>query len=150
MFTHYTPRCFLLIVASTLFTACTSTAYTRLKSPSISGEISIAGEAAQAIPVYLSIHSKDKHCLKFSSKTSTGPQGEFNFSSIKEHMSYTPLMTYYFDEWNLCAEIQGERVPLYSDNRYDMGSVTGAVNLRCKFEQGQYSAKNCSRVLIKD
>ena len=129
----------------TLLASCTSTAYIRHKSPSISGTMSIAGEPARGIAVYLSLKGDDKQCLQFSQKTSTGLQGEFNFTSAKDHMSYTPLMTYYLDEWSVCAEIDGQRVMLYSDNRYGMGSVSGAVNLRCRFEQGQYSAKNCKK-----
>lgn len=129
-----------------MLVACTSTPYTRHRSPSISGNISIDGEAARGLAVYLSLRGGDSQCLQFSRKTSTGPQGEFNFSSVKEHMSYTPLMTHYLDEWSVCAEIDQQRVMLYSDNRYGMGSVISAVNLRCDFQQGRYSEKYCKKI----
>lgn len=130
----------------TLLGACTSSAYVRHKTPSISGNIRIAGEPAVDIPIYLSLKGGDKNCLNFSSQTRTGPQGEFSLTSAKDHMSYTPLMTYYLDEWVVCADIDGQRVNLYADNRYGMGSVSGAVNLQCTFERGQYSAEHCNRV----
>ena len=134
-----------ILLIPVILAGCTSTAYVRHKSPSISGTISIAGEPARGISVYLSLKGNDKQCLQFSQKTSTGIRGEFNFTSAKDHMSYTPLMTHYLDEWNVCAEIDDQRILLYSDNRYGMGSVSGAVNLQCRFEQSNYSQKYCKK-----
>jgi len=128
-----------------LLAACTSSAYIRFKTPPISGNISIAGTPAVGIPVYLSLHGDDKNCLKFISQTSTGLQGEFNLPIVKDHMSYTPLMTHYLDEWVVCADIDDQRVTLYAGNRYGMGSVSGSVNLNCVFEQGNYAPESCTR-----
>jgi hypothetical protein len=133
------------LLLTILLAACTSSAYVRHKTPSISGNIRIAGEPAVDIPVYLSLKGGDTSCLNASAQTRTGPQGEFNLPGAKDHMSYTPLMTHYLDEWVVCADIDGQRVMLYADNRYGMGSVGGAVSLQCGFEKGQYSAEHCSR-----
>ncbi len=135
-----------LMLLCSMIGSCTGDAYTRRQTPAIHGEIYIAGEAAGDVPVYLSREGGDSLCLKHSQSTRTGPRGEFSLPSIKDHMSYTPLMTHYLDEWVVCAELDGQRFMLYTDNRYGMGSVTGSVQLRCRFNKGQYDAKYCDRV----
>lgn len=128
-------------------TACTPSAYTRYRSPTINGQINISGAPASGIPVYLSIEGKDQNCSKALLHDTTDQDGRFNIRAAREEMSYTPLMTYYLDEWNLCADVSGQRVLLYSDNRYGMGSVNGSVNIVCEFEPGHFSTKNCRRGL---
>jgi hypothetical protein len=136
---------FLLLLCSILI-SCTSSAFVRQQTPVIHGEIYVAGEPAIGVRVYLSRDGSDSLCLKHSQSTHTGPQGEFSLPAIKNHMSYTPLMTHYLDEWVVCAEFDGQRIMLYSDNRYGMGSVTDSVQLRCRFDNGQYAAEYCNRV----
>jgi len=97
--------------------------------------------------IYLSIKAGDTNCLSVASSTSTAADGTFHISSLKEQMNYTPVMTYYLNDWNLCAEIKGQRRALYSDNHYGIGSVQKTVTLNCKFTAGRYHARSCSQSL---
>lgn len=127
--------------------ACTSQPYTRLKSPDISGNIHIDGQAAQRIAVYLSLSGGDKLCARAVQHVYSDEQGFFFFDSIKEKMDYTPLMTHYLDEWVLCADIQGVRRTLMDGNRYGMGSVTQKINLQCSFDSQSANTEPCRPVL---
>ena len=127
--------------------ACTTTPYTRYKSPDISGHIKVDGQPAQSVPVYLSITGGDKNCSHNVQHVYTDEQGFFFLESIKEHMSYTPLMTHYLDEWVVCADIKGARRTLIDGNRYGMGSVTQKVNLSCQFDSQSANKEPCRPVL---
>ena len=135
-----------VVICTLIISACTTTPYTRHKSPNISGSITINGEKTAGIPIYLSLDSNDQHCMKIHSRTITSPTGEFRLPSVKEQMSYTPLMTHYLDEWVVCADINNQRIMLYTDNRYGMGSVISAVHLRCDFDSSLLTAKSCKKV----
>ena len=135
----------LTAISALLITACTTTPYTRYKSPKISGHISINGKAAGNIPIYLSADSKDKNCFKVKTKTQTSSDGHFVLASLKEQMNYTPLLTYYLDEWNVCAEIDGKRLLIYSDNRYATGSVTSSAHIECRFDDALFAVKACRK-----
>ncbi len=134
-----------LILVSLLLSACTSTPYTRHKSPKISGSISFNGTATPGVSILLSLDGSDTQCLKPKTRTVTGPNGEFVINSIKDELSYTPLMTHYLDEWVLCAEHKGQRGKIYSDNRYGMGSVISSVHIRCDFETNHINATYCTK-----
>lgn len=140
---HSKLRVILLPLLGLMLAACTTTPYTRHMTPGVQGKIFIDGKPASGIPIFLSSGGDDEHCLKYSSKTTTDLQGEFNLPSLKESLPYTPLMTHYLDEWVVCAEIDGQRVKLYADNRYGMGSVIGSVTVRCRFEPGRYFIGSC-------
>ena len=130
--------------------SCTTTPYTRYKTPNISGTLYINQEPAQDVTIYLSQKGDDKYCKKHTQQTSTGSKGEFSLASIKEQMDYTPLMTYYLDEWVVCADIAGTRKTLYSGNRYETGSVIKAVHLKCEIDKA-YSKKDvCSQPLLSE
>ena len=133
----------IIIAAGLLLTACTSTPYTRYLSPTISGELLVDGEPVSDIPVLLSIRGGDEHCFSSLRQTATGANGQFHLAAARDQMSYTPLMTYYLDEWNVCIDIEGRRLKIYADNRYGMGSVGGSIYIRCQFSKGHYSASSC-------
>ena len=115
----------------TLISACTTTPYSRGKTPAINGILNINSEPKAGINLYLSLDSKDRNCNKAIQTTVSNQQGEFHFTAIKEQMAYTPLMTYYLNEWLICAEIYGSKQMIYSDNYYGQGSVSGTVDLIC-------------------
>ncbi len=140
----------LLLYTALLVSACTTTPYTRHKTPHISGTLYVNQKAAKDIPIYLSIKENDKYCRNPIQKTSTDSNGKFSLSSIKEKMSYTPLMTYYFDEWTLCAEVSGNRKTLYSDNRYEKGSVIQSINLKCEINNTYSRKKVCDKPLLSE
>jgi hypothetical protein len=139
----YFQLCILLCVG--LISACTTTPYTRYKSPSISGQIYIDQLPAEGINIYLSTKSADKSCRTTIEKLRTDSSGNFHISPIKEKMNYTPLMTYYLDEWVVCADIKGQRIGIYSGDRYGTGGVTGRVSITCHFNPGQYTEKACKQ-----
>ena len=139
-----------LLYIAVFVSACTTTPYTRHKTPNISGVLYINQQVAKGIPIYLSINGNDEYCRKFIRKTSTGPHGEFSISSIKEHMNYTPLMTHYLDEWTICADISGSRKTLYSDNRYGKGSVIQSVNLKCEISNSYSKKEVCSKPFLSE
>jgi len=139
-----------LLYIAILLSACTTTPYTRYKTPSISGTLYINQQTAKGIPIYLSINGDDEYCRNFTQKTTTDPKGEFNILSIKEHMSYTPLMTHYLDEWTICADIYGSRKTLYSDNRYGKGSIIQSVNLKCEINNTYSKKEVCSKPLLSE
>ncbi|MDH5471478.1 MAG: hypothetical protein OEY87_03175 [Gammaproteobacteria bacterium] len=124
-----------LVFISILITACASTPYTRLKTPAISGTISINNQAAQGLPVYLSIKGDDSQCFKIATEVVTGPDGEFHIKTIKEQLPHAPIMKYYLDEWNICTQYKDQRINLYSGNRYGTGSVNASLNLRCELSK---------------
>jgi len=129
--------------------ACTPAPFTRHKSPNIHGIILSNHIPANGIELYLSIDGDDKYCSKFIAKTVTDDKGDFSISSIKEKMDYTPLMTYYLDEWNLCATVAGTRQLIYSNNRYDKGGAIASVNLECDLKKIGKQAP-CNVPLLKD
>jgi len=114
-----------------LITACTSTPYTRGLTPAINGVLNINSQPRAGIDLYLSRDSKDLNCSKAAKTTVTDEQGQFHFDAIKEQMNYTPLMTYYLNEWVICAELHGSKQVIYTDNNYAQGSVMGTINLIC-------------------
>lgn len=128
-----------------LVASCTTTPYVRHKTPKINGEIIINQQAASGIKVYLSTNGNDKQCLKALRWTTTDIYGRFSFETVKEHMSYTPLMTHYLDEWVICADIHGQRQQIHSGNRYGIGSVIESLDLRC--EAGTSTTITCRKVL---
>ncbi len=130
-------------------TACTPVAFTRHKSPNIHGIILSNHIPAKGIELYLSIKGSDKYCSKFIAKTITDDKGDFSILPIKEEMDYTPLMTYYLDEWNLCANVAGTKQLIYSNNRYGKGSVITSVNLKCDLNKIGKQAP-CNVPLLKD
>lgn len=121
-----------LFTLALLVASCTTTPYVRHKTPTINGEIIINQQPASGIKVYLSTKGEDKQCYKALRWTTTDIYGRFSFETVKEHMSYTPLMTHYLDEWILCADMKGQRQQIHSGNRYGMGSVIESLNLRCE------------------
>ncbi|MCW8956350.1 MAG: hypothetical protein OQL09_05660 [Gammaproteobacteria bacterium] len=125
------PLPLLILSLVILNSACTSTPYNRGLTPSISGVLNINSEPKADITLYLSRDSKDTSCSKAVKSTTTNEQGQFHFAAIKEQMTYTPLMTYYLNEWVICAEIYGTKQMIYSDNSYAQGSVTSSLNLIC-------------------
>ncbi|MDH5766281.1 MAG: hypothetical protein OEZ38_09720 [Gammaproteobacteria bacterium] len=127
----------------TSLTACSSIPYNRLKTPGISGTISINNEAAQGLEVYLSTRGDDKLCYRTGATTRTGPEGEFNFLALKEQMTHEPIARHFLDEWNICTEYKSQRIPLHSGNRYGIGSVNELLTLRCELNQKQLG-KYCS------
>jgi hypothetical protein len=138
----------LLLVSCLLgITACTTTPYTRYKSPDISGQITIDNQPATSVAVYLSISGGDDVCAHDVNHVYTDEQGFFFLESVKEHMDYTPLMTHYLDEWVLCADIKNVRRKLIDGNRYGMGSVTQKLNLQCAFDSQSANTEPCRPVL---
>lgn len=126
-----------------LVTSCTSTPYVRHKTPKITGEIIINQQPASGIKIYLSTQGDDNLCLKSLRWTTTDSYGRFSFDTVKDHMTYTPLMTHYLDEWILCADIEGQRTQIYNGNRYGMGSVIESLDLRCEIGTTSKSDKVC-------
>ena len=138
-----------LVVAAALamlINGCTTRPSVRHLSPGISGHIYLDNQPARGVPIYLSLKGGDSYCTKASFKTSSGPDGEFHIPSQKQQLSYTPIMTHYFDEWFVCADIKGERQPLYSDNRYGIGGVVGTVNIRCELGAGSNPNRTCRKI----
>lgn len=140
----------LLFIITFSLIACTPTPFIRHKSPNISGTIHSNNEPAKNIHLYLSITSNDKHCSKFIAQSTTNDKGKFSISSIKEKMTYTPLMTHYLDEWILCVEVAGLRQAIYSNNRYGQGSVITSVNLECDLKNISRQSPPCNAPLLKD
>ena len=136
-----------ILTLALLITACTTTPYVRHKTPKINGEIIINQQVASDIKVYLSTNGSDTLCLKALRWTTTDIYGRFSFETVKDHMTYTPLMTQYLAEWVICADIQGQRQQIYSGNRYGMGSVIESLNLRCEVGASTTSGNICRPVL---
>ena len=65
-------------------------------------------------------------------------------------MNYTPLMTYYLDEWTLCVDEAGTRKAIYSNNRYAQGSAMGSVNLQCDLKKAGKNTSACQSPLLKN
>ena len=126
---------FNLILACSLLTACASTPYSRLKTPSISGIITSSDQAVQALPVYLSIKGSDTLCFKAIAESSTGINGEFHFVAVREQLPRPPVMKYYLDEWNICSRHNNQRIHLYSGNHYGTGSVNISMKLKCELNK---------------
>jgi len=125
------PLHLLILFLISLSSACTSTPYNRGLTPTIDGTLNINSAAKSGIKLYLSLDSKDRNCKKHIKTTVTNEQGQFHFAAIKQQMTYTPLMTYYLNEWVICAELHDSKQMIYSDNYYGQGSVTGTFNLIC-------------------
>ncbi|MCW8910816.1 MAG: hypothetical protein OQK76_09385, partial [Gammaproteobacteria bacterium] len=60
-----------LILTSSLLTACATTPYSRLKTPSISGVITDNDHPIHGLSVYLSTKGDDKLCFKAVAKSLT-------------------------------------------------------------------------------
>ncbi|MFW2371853.1 MAG: hypothetical protein ACN4GM_01930 [Gammaproteobacteria bacterium] len=114
-----------------LISACTTTPYSRNLTPTIDGVLIINSEPKPGINLYLSLDSKDLSCDKHVKTTISDEQGQFHFTTIKQQMAYTPLMTYYLNEWVICAEIYGSRQMIYTDNYYGQGSKIDSIMLIC-------------------
>lgn len=134
----YAAHFILSLTLAVLVSAC-STPSIRHKSPTISGIILIGGEAAAGIPVFISIHSSDQGCYRPAHRTITGLDGTFHLPSVKEHLPYTPVMTYYLDEWIICADINDQRQTIMTGNHYGQSSVPSPANIIC--ESSSISAK---------
>lgn len=125
------PPSLVILSLVILTSACTSTPYRRGLTPTINGVLNINSEPKPGITLYLSRDSKDHSCNKYVKTSVTNDQGQFHFAALKEQMSYTPLMTYYLNEWVICAELYDSKQMIYSDNYYGQASVTGSLNLIC-------------------
>jgi len=132
-----------LILISIMLTACASTPYSRLKTPSISGSITSNNKSIQGLPVYLSIKGEDSLCFKPVAESLTGLNGEFNFIAAKERLARPPVMQYYLDEWNICTQHNNQRINLHSGNRYDTGSVNLSLKLKCELNKSTLNG-HCS------
>jgi hypothetical protein len=132
------------------FVACVAAPFTRHKTPDISGTILSNNIAAEGVQLYLSTTGGDKHCSRYTSQTLTNDQGRFSFTSIRENMDSTPLMTHYFDEWTLCVGIAGTRQAIYTNNRYGQGSVIAAVHLNCELNKINRKGSACHQPLLKN
>lgn len=141
---------FIIVLPIISLIGCTSVPFTRHKSPNIHGVIYSNHISAAGIDLYLSIKGGDKYCSKFIAKATTDDKGDFTILSIKEKMDYTPLMTYYLDEWSLCVDVAGTRKLIYSNNRYGKGSVITSVNLTCELKKINTQNTPCNVPLIKD
>lgn len=136
------------LVLTMLISAC-STPSIRHKTPAITGIILIDGEAKAGIPVFISIHSSDQGCYRPTHRTITGVDGKFHLPSVKEHLPYTPVMTYYLDEWIICADINGQRQTIMTGNHYGQASVPSPANIIC--ESSSISSKLvCKPMLINN
>lgn len=120
-----------IIFISLLTASCSTQPYVRYKSPAINGKLLINEIAASNIPVFLSLDASDTECAQFTQRSTTNDLGRFLLPAEKQQMSYTPLMTYYLDEWTVCAEINGERRLIYSNNHYGMSGTPHAIRLSC-------------------
>ncbi len=139
-------KLFSSLLLTLVITSCTTTPYVRHKTPKINGEIIIDQQPASGIKIYLSTKGDDNLCLKALRWATTDSYGRFSFDTVKDHMSYTPLMTHYLDEWIICADIQGQRQQIYSGNRYGMGSVIESLDLRCEIGTKSKSDKVCRQI----
>lgn len=134
---HRAYHLILLLLFSAILVACTSVPYNRLKTPSISGIIRVNNEAAAGLSIYLSIKGDDKFCYKAAATTVTGPNGEFHFHSLKEQLPREPIAKHFLDEWNICAQYNGQRIQLHSGDRYGLGSVKSSLNLKCELTKSR-------------
>jgi len=50
---------------------------------------------------------------------------------MTEKHSYISFTDQQLDEWNVCAKYNGNTYPLYSNNHYGTGNITGAASLQC-------------------
>lgn len=128
-----------LLLVSSLLTACASTPYYRLKTPSISGVITSNNTVIKGLPVYLSTKGNDTLCFKATAESLTGINGEFHFIAAREQLPRPPVMKHYLDEWNICTRHDNQRINLYSGNRYGTGSVHLSLKLKCELNR---SAQN--------
>ena len=127
----YTAHFIISLVLAIVLSAC-STPSIRHKTPSISGIILIDGQPAAGIPVFISINGSDQGCYRPAHRTVSGLDGKFHLPSVKEHLPYTPVMTYYLDEWIICADIKGQRQTIMTGNNYGQGSVPSPANITCE------------------
>ena len=130
-----------LLLASSLLTACATTPYSRLKTPSISGVITDNNQPVHGLSVYLSIKGEDKLCFKAVAESLTNTDGEFHLAAAREQLPRPPVMKYYLDEWNICTRYNNQRINLYSGNRYDTGSVNLSLNLKCELNKTTLNAR---------
>ena len=138
-----------IILITLLAGGCSSQPFVRYKSPTINGNLQINDSAASGTVILLSLDSRDTECRQAVQQVQADEQGGFSLLAEKQQMTHTPLMTHYLDEWNLCAEIQGNHHLLYSNNRYGMGSVTPSIRLRCYYPSRSKNENSC-QVVIQD
>lgn len=125
------PLPVLTLFLITLISACTSTPYSRSLTPTIDGVLIINSEPKPGINLYLSLDSKDISCVKQVKTTISNEQGQFRFTAMKKQMTYTPHMTYYLNEWVICADIYGAKQMIYTDNYYGQESKLDSIMLIC-------------------
>ncbi|HEX5637831.1 MAG TPA: hypothetical protein VFY78_12125 [Gammaproteobacteria bacterium] len=136
-----------ILIIGLVVSACTSQPYVRFKTPNINGSLQINDAPAPGTLILLSLDAGDTECLRAVQRTRTDENSQFLLAAEKEHMDYTPLMTHYLDEWTICAEIQGVRRTLYSNNRYGMGSVSHGISLNCNFNTRAKNDNPCQQPL---
>lgn len=136
-----------ILLISLITSACTTQPYVRYKTPNINGVLIVNETPAQGAPVFLSLNAGDTECRQTVQRTRTDESGQFLLPAEKEHMDYTPLMTHYLDEWTICAEIDGVRHALYSNNRYGMGSAPRNISLNCRINTREKNDNPCQQPL---
>jgi hypothetical protein len=136
-----------IICLSIISGACTTQPYLRFKTPNINGTLLVNNSPAQGTLILLSLDSGDIECTHFVQRIRTDEAGQFVLPAEKEPQDYTIQMTHYFDEWTICADIQGVRRMLYSNNRYGMGSVAHAITLNCQFNTQAKNDNPCQQPL---
>ena len=106
-----------------------------LLTPTIAGTLSDNGAAMAQTTLYLAlVESRRDRCFEKTTSTVTDAAGQFNLPGIEPSGSGS-LVQRFEVEWQVCAEIDGEVIPLWYD--YHAGVLTGdaVTTLACDLSQ---------------
>ena len=106
---------------------------TRYITPAISGIIKTGEQPMSNVEIFLTLDADDQGCSKKYHATRTGLEGYFYIPAAKDTSKNIPFMSYHLDEWLVCARLNNRNIVIYSDNRYDMGSVNQNISLECDY-----------------
>ena len=136
-----------IIFISLLTGACSTQPTVRYKTPTIHGSLQVNGSATSNTSIFLSLDASDSECRRFVQQIQTNEQGQFTLRAEKEPMDYAPLVQHYLDEWTICAEVQGVRRLLYSNNRYGMDTGAKSITLTCHIPSQSKNESPCRQAL---
>lgn len=131
MFMTYKNLRALSIVLILLLQACSNAMQTRNISPYYDGVLKLSDEPVGNAEIFLSVNVDDPLCYKSIQNTKTNELGEFSLKPATEKQRYVPFLNFTLDTWTICAKYKNQRYTLYSNNRYDTGSVAESHFLNC-------------------
>lgn len=120
------------LICLLVLTSCSYNTQTQKTTPYFDGIIKFSGEPVANARVILSLENADTACMKATKTVHTNDEGQFSIKAVSEQKTYKPFVNYTFNEWNICAVYKDKHYLLYSNNRYDTGSISESIFLECE------------------